>query len=69
MEENMSITNFVKDYLQIASLHLLLFLLYNIEKCKQKCNIKQIYIVDKMEFYFIKIHTVKIIVITQPLVL
>ena len=68
VEENMPITNFIEDYLQIASLHLLLFLLYNIEKCKQKCNIQPINIVDRMELYFIKSHAIKIIAIKQPLV-
>ncbi len=39
------------------------------QKHKQKCNIQPINIVDRMELYSIKIHAIKIIVITQPLVL
>jgi hypothetical protein len=47
----------------------LLFLTYNIEKCTQKATFNQYILVIELNIYFIKIHVIKTIVSTQPLVI
>jgi hypothetical protein len=66
VEEHMPITNFIRGLFAIFFLASTCHFCFTTSKNVNKNSTFTKYIVDRMEYLFIKIHIIKTIVITQP---